>query len=69
MQLSYGTLASNYQSGTFAIDSTGRGFGTVALTGVGNTADVLYIVSPTKIDLMNFGTPNGINASTSWLVQ
>lgn len=69
MELSYGTLSSNYQSGTFAIDSTGRGFGEVTLTGVGTTADVLYIVSPTKIDLMNFATPNGINASTSWLVQ
>lgn len=69
MALSYGTLSSNYESGRFAIDSTGRGFGTVTLTGVGSTADVLYIVSPTKIDLMNFATPNGLNASISWLVQ
>lgn len=69
MELAYGTLSSNYESGGFAIDSTGRGFGTVNLNGIGTTADVLYIVSPTKIDLMNFGTPNGINGSTSWLVQ
>lgn len=68
-ELTYGALSSSYQSGAFAIDSTGRGFGTVELNGVGTTADVLYMVSPTKVDLMNFGTPNGINGSISWLVQ
>ncbi len=69
MELTYGTLSSNYESGSFAIDGTGRGFGTVTLDGVATTADVLYIVSPTKIDLMNFGTPNGTNGSISWLIQ
>jgi hypothetical protein len=69
MEVAYGSLSSDAESGSFAIDSTGRGFGTVSLQGVGNTADVLYIVSPTKVDLMNFGTPNGINGSISWLVQ
>ena len=69
MELTFGRLSSNYQSGGFAIDGTGRGFGTVTLQGVGTTADVLYIVSPTKVDLMNFGTPNGINGSISWLIQ
>lgn len=69
MELTYGSLSGNYESGSFAIDSTGRGFGTVTLNGVGVTADVLYIVSPTKVELMNFGTPNGINSSIAWLIQ
>ena len=69
MELTYGSLSSNYESGSFAIDDTGRGFGTVLMDGVATTADVLYIVSPTKIDLMNFGTPTGINGSISWLIQ
>ncbi|HTT05614.1 MAG TPA: Ig domain-containing protein [Steroidobacteraceae bacterium] len=68
-ELTFGSLSGDYQSGTFAIDSTGRGFGTVLLNGVATTADVLYIVSPTKVDLMNFGTPNGVNSSISWLIQ
>jgi hypothetical protein len=68
MELAYGTLSSNYENGDLAMDSTGRGFGRVTLDGVATTADVLYIVSPTKMELMNFGTPNGTNASISWLL-
>src|SRR6185437_5040794 len=68
-ELTYGSLSSSAQSGSFAIDSTGRGFGTAQLNGIATTADVLYIVSPTKVNLMNFGTPNGLNGSISWLIQ
>lgn len=69
MNLEFGTLSSNSENGTFAIDpKSGRGFGTVVLTGVGETADVLYLVSPTKMDLLNFATPGGIDGTISWLV-
>jgi len=69
MQLQFGTLSSNSENGNFAIDpASGRGFGTGTITGVGATANVLYIVSPTKIDLMNFATPTGIDSSISWLL-
>ena len=69
MELAYGSLAGNYESGDFAMDNTGRGFGLVTLNGIATTADVLYIVSPDKMELMNFGTPTGTNASISWLIQ
>jgi len=70
MYVAYGTVSSNFYSGTFAIDpTTGRGFGTVQQQGVAETADVLYEVSPTKVDLMNFATPNGTNGTIIWLVQ
>ncbi len=69
VQLEYGTLSSSYLSGNFAIDpASGRGFGLATLTGVGETADVLYVVSPTKIDLLNFATPTGINGSITWMI-
>jgi len=51
------------------MDSTGRGFGLVTLNGIATTADVLYIVSADKMELMNFGTLTGTNASISWLIQ
>lgn len=69
MNLEYGTLSSAGENGSFSIDpASGRGFGTVTVNGVGETADVLYVVSPTKIDLLNFATPTGIDGSISWLV-
>jgi hypothetical protein len=69
LQIEYGTLSSDYENGNFAIDpASGRGFGTAVLNGVGETADVLYIVSPTKVDLMNFATPTGIDSSINWLL-
>jgi hypothetical protein len=69
MELSYGSLSSDYETGDFAMDNTGRGFGLVTLSGIATTADVLYIVSADKMELMNFGTPTGTNASISWLIQ
>lgn len=68
--LDYGSLSSTYTSGTFAVDpNTGRGFGQITFTGVGLLQDVLYIVSPTKVDLMNYGTTTGINGSILWMLQ
>ncbi len=68
MNVEFGSLSSTYENGNFAINpASGRGFGTTTLTGVGETAAVLYVVSPEKIDLMNFATPTGINSSITWL--
>jgi hypothetical protein len=70
MYVAYGTVSSNFYSGTFAIDpGSGRGFGTVQEQGVQETADVLYEVSPTKLDVMNFATPSGTAGTIIWLVQ
>ena len=53
-----------------AIDpNSGRGFAQISFTGIGTLDDVMYIVSPTKVDLMNFGTTSGVNGSIVWLVQ
>ncbi|MGH8142483.1 MAG: hypothetical protein ACREU2_08210 [Steroidobacteraceae bacterium] len=70
MYLAYGTVSSNFYSGTFSIDpNTGRGLGTVQEQGLQETADVLYEVSPTKLDVMNFATPAGTSGTILWLVQ
>ncbi|MFI4869287.1 MAG: beta strand repeat-containing protein [Steroidobacterales bacterium] len=67
--LSFGALSSNYTTGQFAIDtSIGRGFGSVSQSGLPTTAAALYLVSPTKIDLMTFGTIQ-VDSSISWLIQ
>lgn len=66
----FGSLSSSYTNGTFSVDpDTGRGFAQIQFTGVGLLQDVMYIVSPTKVDLMNYGTTTGINGTILWLVQ
>jgi hypothetical protein len=65
-----GALSSAYTNGTFSIDPvTGRGFAQITFTGIGLLQDVMYIVSPTKVELMNYGTPTGINGTILWMVQ
>ncbi|MGA2860734.1 MAG: putative Ig domain-containing protein [Steroidobacteraceae bacterium] len=67
--LNFGMLSSNYTSGQFAIDATmGRGFGSLTQTGLSPTDAALYIVSPTKIDVMTFGTIR-VDGSILWLIQ
>ena len=69
ISLSFGVLSSTYTSGLFAIDpSMGRGFGSLTQSGIVSTAASLYIVSPTKIDIMTFGTIR-VDGTISWLVQ
>jgi hypothetical protein len=68
--IDFGALSSAYTNGTFSIDPTsGRGFAQISFTGVGALDDVMYIVSPAKVDLMNFGNPGGTNATILWLIQ
>jgi hypothetical protein len=69
LTLNFGLLSSTYSSGQFGVDSTiGRGFGTLTLSGVASTPAVLYEVSPTKIDVMSFGTIQ-VDGTTLWLIQ
>jgi hypothetical protein len=68
--VNYGQLSSAYTNGTFSVDpNTGRGFAQITFTGIGLLQDVMYIVSPTKVNLMNYGTTTGINGTILWLIQ
>ncbi len=56
LYLNFDAISSNFFNGTFAIDSTtGRGLGSITESGVGTESGVLYIVSPTKLDVLRFG--------------
>jgi hypothetical protein len=57
MFLNFDTLSSNVFNGSFAIDpATGRGVGSISENGVSQQPGALYIISPTKMDLLRFGT-------------
>jgi hypothetical protein len=67
--LAFGVLSSTYTSGQFAIDpSNGRGFGSMTLSGITNSSAALYLVSPTKIDVMTFGDIS-TDGTILWLAQ
>jgi hypothetical protein len=69
LSLAYGTLSSNETNGNFAIDPTiGRGLGSITESGIGANPAVLYVVSPTKVDILRFGTRQ-IDGSIDFLVQ
>jgi hypothetical protein len=69
MALNYGALSSGETNGSFAIDPTlGRGLGSITETGIGSNPAVLYVVSPTKVDIMRFGT-RALDGSIDFLVQ
>lgn len=67
--LAYDALTSNFTNATFNIDpTTGRGFGTLTQSGVGAQPASLYIVSPTKLDVLRFST-RGVDSNIDWLIQ
>ncbi len=67
--LNFGSLSSSFTNGTFYVDGTnGRGFGTLQQNGVGTQPASIYIVSPTKVDLLRFGT-RAIDGNVDWLLQ
>ncbi|HXO56169.1 MAG TPA: hypothetical protein VN866_06420, partial [Mycobacterium sp.] len=69
MSLSFGQISSNYTSGQFGVDPTsGRGFGSLSEAGISSTDAALYIVSPSKIDIMTFGTFR-VDGTILWLIQ
>ena len=66
--LSFGTLSGTYSSGQFDVNTaTGRGFGTISQTGVETQSAALYLVTPTKMDIMTFGTIT-TDGAISWLI-
>jgi hypothetical protein len=69
VELSFGTLSATYSSGQFAIDSTnGRGFGSLTLSGVTASPAALYQVSPTKFEIMTFGSIQ-VDGTFLWMIQ
>jgi hypothetical protein len=67
--LNYGSISSSYENGAFSIDPTsGRGIGTLSTSGIGSNPSALYIVSPTKIDVLKFGT-RGLDGSIDFMTQ
>ena len=69
MTLSFGQISSNYTSGQFGVDPTsGRGFGSLTESGISSTDAALYVVSPTKVDVMTFGTFR-VDGTILWLIQ
>ena len=67
--LNFDQISSNFFNGSFAIDAnTGRGLGTVVDNGIGTSAGALYIVSPTKIDLLRYGTL-AVDGSIEFMIQ
>jgi hypothetical protein len=69
LYLNYDALSSNFVNGSFAVDSTtGRGLGTTTQSGVGTDSAVIYIVSPSKMDLLRFGT-RAIDGTIEFMIQ
>jgi hypothetical protein len=67
--LNSGNITSSSASGYVAVDSvTGRGLGSLSITGLGGVATALYIVSPTKVLLLRFGSTSQ-NGAIEWLIQ
>jgi hypothetical protein len=67
--LAFGVLSSTFTTGQFAVDATsGRGFGSLSLSGITNSSAALYLVSPTKIDVMTFGDIS-TDGTINWLQQ
>ncbi len=69
LYLNFDALSSNFVNGSFAIDPTiGRGLGTVTESGVGTLPSALYIVSPTRMEMLRFGT-KGIDGTIETMIQ
>jgi hypothetical protein len=69
VDFSFGDLSSTYSNGLFAIDSTtGRGFGSLSQSGVASSAAAVYEISPTKFEIMTFGTIQ-VDGTILWMIQ
>jgi Putative Ig domain len=67
--LTGGLFATTYGSGTFGIDgSTGRAYGTAAVSGTVGGPAILYILQPNKMLLMQMGTLYR-NSAIDWLID
>ena len=69
LYLNYDSLSSNFINGSFAIDPTsGRGLGTITESGVGTNSAALYIVSPTRMEMLRYGT-RAIDGTIETMIQ
>ncbi|HEX9138254.1 MAG TPA: hypothetical protein VF848_00575, partial [Steroidobacteraceae bacterium] len=67
--LTGGLFATTYGSGSFGIDgSTGRAYGTAAVSGTVGGPAILYILQPDKMLLMQMGTLYR-NSAIDWLID
>jgi hypothetical protein len=67
--LTGGLFATTYGSGTFGVDgSTGRAYGTAAVSGTVGGPAILYILQPNKMLLMQMGTLYR-NSAIDWLID
>jgi hypothetical protein len=57
LSFSGGVLSGNYVAGYYALDSaTGRGVGTLSISGIGDSSMALYVVRPDRVVMLQFGT-------------
>jgi hypothetical protein len=69
LYLNFDALSSNFVNGSFAIDPTiGRGLGTVTESGVGTLPSALYIVSPTRMEMLRFGN-RAVDGTIETMIQ
>lgn len=69
LYLNYDALSSNFINGSFAIDpNSGRGLGTITESGVGSVPAAIYIVSPSKMDMLGFST-RAVNGTIESMIQ
>lgn len=69
LYLNFDTLSSNFVNGSFAIDPTiGRGLGSVTESGVGTLPSTLYIVSPTRMEMLRFGN-KAVDGTIETMIQ
>ena len=61
VHFSAGTISSSYATGNYSTDSngtTGRGVGTLSVTGSGNSVFILYQINPNKVVTLRLGATN-----------
>lgn len=67
LTFSGGVLSGNYVSGYYSIDAaTGRGVGTLSITGQGTASLALYVVRPDRLLALQFGATNR-SGTISWI--
>jgi hypothetical protein len=60
-------MSSNYVTGYYSLDTaTGRGIGTLSISGIGGSSMALYVVRPDRVLVMQFGIANH-DGALNWL--
>jgi hypothetical protein len=67
VHLAAGSFSASQANGFYSLDTaTGRGIGTLSITGTGSSVFTLYIVGPNKLRALRFGS-NSRSATLEWL--